>query len=297
MENKKNTLLIIDDDAQNRQLLVRFLEANDQFVIYSAPSGKVGLEIAFHEIPNVIILDWQMPEMNGIEVLSRLKSNSATKEIPVIMFTGIMTDTRSLRQSLQLGAHDFLRKPIEAVELEARINAVIRQEERKKEIIEQQLKIISLEKKQLQIELDAREREVINYAKSLSSKNELFSQFLDGMKQFIKVGNLNTEQASHLNALTNELKQNLNILKSYEEFDELFAQLNPQFIDSLKSLGIPLTENERQLITYIRLNLSNKEIAALLFVSIAAVEKAKYRLKSKLNIEPNINLNDFILSI
>lgn len=177
MENKKYTLLIIDDDAQNRQLLVRFLEANDQFVIYSAPSGKVGLEIAFHEIPNVIILDWQMPEMSGIEVLSRLKSNSATKEIPVIMFTGIMTDTRSLRQSLQLGAHDFLRKPIEAVELEARINAVIRQEERKKEIIEQQLKIISLEKKQLQIELDAREREVINYAKSLSSKNELFSQF------------------------------------------------------------------------------------------------------------------------
>lgn len=295
MENKKHTLLIIDDDAENRQLLVRFLEANEQFVIYSAPSGKVGLEIASEELPNLVILDWQMPEMNGLEVLQQLKSNEKTKEIPVIMYTGIMTDSKSLRQSLQLGAHDFLRKPIEPIELEARINAVIRQEEHKKELFERELKIISLEKKQLQLELDAREREVINYAKSISATNEVITQFIDGMKKFIRENNLSSLQSNKLNAITNELKQNIQILKSYEEFDELFAKLNPQFVESLQTLGVPLTENERQLITYLRLNLSNKEIAALLFVSIAAVEKAKYRLKNKLNLDPAQSLNDFIL--
>lgn len=297
MIDHKYSILVVDDDAENRNMMVSFLENDANYVLYTANNGKVALEIARLEIPDIIVLDWQMPEMNGIEVLKELKKKDETKEIPVIMFTGIMTDTVSLRESLRLGANDFLKKPVEPIEIEARILSILKHIEHQKELAQKELKILQLEKSTLSLELEAKQKEVITYAKSLSSKNELFSQYLEGMKSFISSEKLTANQVATLDAMSNDLKQSMNVLKGYEEFAALFQQLNPSFFKALDALNIPLTENERQLLSFIKLNLSNREIAALLFVSLSAVEKAKYRLKIKLNIESEITLNDFILNL
>lgn len=297
MIDRKYSILVVDDDAENRNMMVGFLENDENYVLYTANNGKVALEIARLETPDIIVLDWQMPEMNGIEVLKELKKKDETKEIPVIMFTGIMTDTNSLRESLQLGANDFLKKPVEPIEIEARILSILKHIEHQKELANKELRILQLEKSTLSMELEAKQKEVITYAKSLSSKNELFSQYLEGMKSFISSEKLTPHQVSTLDAMSNDLKQSMNILKGYEEFAALFQQLNPSFFKALEALDISLTENERQLLSFIKLNLSNREIAALLFVSLSAIEKAKYRLKIKLNIDSDISLNDFILNL
>lgn len=294
---EKYIILIIDDEAENRSLMVNYLERNEKFILYSASNGEKGIEIAREEQPCVIILDWQMPEMNGLEVLKQLKENANTSEIPVMMHTGIMTDSESLRTAMQIGAHDFIRKPIEPIELEARINSVIRQKEHQVELMNQQQRIYELEKKQLQLELEAKEREVINYAKSLSGKNELFSHFLTGIKSFIQSEKLSNEQEFKLIQLSNELKNSMNALNGFEEFSALFNQLNPKFADGIEKLGISFTENEKHLLCFLKLNLQNKEIATLLFVSVAAVEKAKYRLKQKLKLQADESLNDFISNL
>jgi len=293
-EDNKHIILIIDDEAETRNLVVNYLESNESYIFYTANNGQTGLEIAESEVPDLILLDWQMPEMDGLKVLERLKSSESTKKIPVMMYTGIMTDSKSLRVALELGAQDFLRKPIEPIEMEARIKAVILHTQQQEENLEKERRIYLLEKKQLELELFARKKEAINYAKFLAGKNELFSNFSDKLKNFISEENLTDEQARVINNYIRELNNNLNVLKGYEQFAELFHQLNPSFNKSLETFNIVLTEHEKQMLSFIKLNLSNKEIATLLAVSLAAVEKGKYRLKQKLKLEPDVNLTDFV---
>lgn len=293
-EQKKYIILIIDDEADTRNLVVNYLESNEGYVFYTANNGETGLEIAENELPDLILLDWQMPEMDGLKVLEKLKSNKSTQEIPVMMYTGIMTDSNSLRTALQLGAKDFLRKPIEPIEMEARITAVIQQAEHQREIIKKERTIYALEKKQLELELESKKKETVNYAKFLAGKNEFFLSLIDNLKHFIVNENLNESQARTMRNYINELTINNNILQGFEQFTELFNQLHPSFNKALDELEVSLTEHEKQMMSFIKLNLSNKEMATLMAVSLAAVEKGKYRLKQKLKLEQEMNLNDYV---
>lgn len=296
-EPKKHIILIIDDEADTRNLVVNYLESNEGYVFYTANNGETGLEIAYNELPDLILLDWQMPEMDGLKVLEKLKSRKETAEIPVMMYTGIMTDSNSLRTALQLGAKDFLRKPIEPIEMEARITAVIQQAEHQREIIKKERTIYLLEKKQLEIELESKKKETVNYAKFLAGKNEFFLSLIENLKDFIVKENLNDSQARTMRNYINELTINNNMLKGYEQFTELFNQLHPSFNLAIDALDFSLTEHEKQMMSFIKLNLSNKEIATLMAVSLAAVEKGKYRLKQKLKLDQDLSLNDYISTL
>lgn len=293
-ERKKHVILIIDDEADTRNLIVNYLENNEGYVFYTANSGEVGLEIAENEIPDLILLDWQMPEMDGLKVLELLKAHKMTKEIPVMMYTGIMTDSNSLRTALRLGAKDFLRKTIEPIEMEARISAVIQQAEHQKELIKKERTIYLLEKKQLELELESKKKETVNYAKFLAGKNEFFLSLIENLKEFIIKEDLNESQAKKMREYINELTVNNNILQGFEQFTELFNQLHPSFHKALDNLQVSLTDHEKQMMSFIKLNLSNKEIATLMSVSLAAVEKGKYRLKQKLNFYEDISLSDYV---
>jgi DNA-binding response OmpR family regulator/DNA-binding CsgD family transcriptional regulator len=296
-EEKKHIILIIDDEADTRNLVVNYLESNEGYVFYTANNGETGLEIARNELPDLILLDWQMPEMDGLKVLEKLKEDKLTQEIPVMMYTGIMTDSNSLRSALLLGAKDFLRKPIEPIEMEARITAVIQQAEHQKEIIKKERTIYLLEKKQLEMELESKKKETVDYAKFLAGKNEFFHSLIENLKDFILHENLSDSQARTMRNYINELTISNNMLKGYEQFTELFNKLHPSFNAALDLLEVSLTDHEKQMMSFVKLNLSNKEIATLMAVSLAAVEKGKYRLKQKLNLEQDVNLNDYVNSL
>ncbi|MEB3336509.1 MAG: response regulator [Leptolyngbyaceae bacterium] len=102
-------ILVIEDEAQVRNNIKRILELEDFFVI-AAENGRIGLALAQDTVPDLIICDVMMPEMDGYEVLEALKQNPSTATIPWIFLTA-KAEKNDLRQGMELGADDYLTKP------------------------------------------------------------------------------------------------------------------------------------------------------------------------------------------
>lgn len=114
-----STVLVIDDDPAVREIIARQLGRTSCYVL-TAPTGEAGLALARQQPPNVVVLDVQLPRMDGWAVLSALKSSPRTAEVPVVMLTNV--DDADLAYSL--GASDFLNKPVEREELLASLVSV-----------------------------------------------------------------------------------------------------------------------------------------------------------------------------
>ena len=115
-------ILLVDDDEFSLLTLEALLSIRG-YRISLCDSGREALSFLEKEIPDAILLDLMMPEMNGIEVCRHIRKNPKTAEIPVIMVTAI--DDRELRlESIQAGTDDFLQKPYDRLELEARVRSI-----------------------------------------------------------------------------------------------------------------------------------------------------------------------------
>jgi len=121
-------ILIVDDDPQILRLLERFLQAKGREIL-TAGDGEEALKICGKEAPDLVILDIIMPGMDGWEVLTRLRE---TSDIPVIMLTAKDSPGDTAR-GLLLGADDYISKPFDLGEVEARITAVMRRYEKPSE--------------------------------------------------------------------------------------------------------------------------------------------------------------------
>ncbi|HAN78238.1 MAG TPA: hypothetical protein DCQ31_10945, partial [Bacteroidales bacterium] len=119
------TILIIDDEQSYLDTISKILQPKN-YNILQAINGKMGCIVAEKFLPDIIIVDWEMPELNGIDTIKYLKSKPETQDIPIIMSTGIMTAVENLETALNAGAVDFLRKPIDAIELTARLNSMLK---------------------------------------------------------------------------------------------------------------------------------------------------------------------------
>jgi PAS domain S-box-containing protein len=120
-------ILAIDDKQEILDLISSLLtRLIPECVVLTAKSGIKGIEKAKTELPDTILLDFQMPEMDGFEVCKRLKTDKDTMHIPVIMLTGVLVDLKSRVKGLQLGADAFLAKPIEGTELAAQVKVMLR---------------------------------------------------------------------------------------------------------------------------------------------------------------------------
>ena len=117
-------ILIIDDSLPLQKLLRSHLEADD-LEIHSAYNGEAGITMADNIRPGVIILDVDMPDMDGFEVCRRLKANINTNSIPIIFLTADFATGDKVR-GLELGAVDYVTKPYKPEELSARVRASLR---------------------------------------------------------------------------------------------------------------------------------------------------------------------------
>lgn len=117
-------LLLVDDEPLNLKLYEKMLK-NFGFQIFTAANGLECLEKVGEQFPDLILLDWNMPVMDGIEALSKLKADEATKDIPVLMITGVMTSSEDLAYAMSVGAIDFLKKPFDKLELGARVRNIL----------------------------------------------------------------------------------------------------------------------------------------------------------------------------
>ena len=113
-------ILVIDDDSAVMALTTRALRSRG-FQTLTAHNGVVGLEMAKTQLPDLIICDIQMPQLNGFETLAALRQDAATAAIPFIFLTA-MADRDQVRQGMGLGADDYLTKPFTAQELIGAVN-------------------------------------------------------------------------------------------------------------------------------------------------------------------------------
>lgn len=113
------TILIVDDEISNIEIMNAILE--DDYEICFATSGPRALETARANLPDLILLDILMPEMDGFEVCWRLKNEALLADVPVIFTTGL-GDTEDEVRGLSLGAIDYVTKPIQPVVLRARVS-------------------------------------------------------------------------------------------------------------------------------------------------------------------------------
>jgi CheY-like chemotaxis protein len=116
-------MLIVDDESLNREVLLRRLQREGCLPV-GARSGPEALELLRRDKFDVILLDIQMPVMNGIEVLRALKQDPHLRHLPVIMLSAL-TDVDRVARCIELGAEDYLPKPINAVLLRARLGACL----------------------------------------------------------------------------------------------------------------------------------------------------------------------------
>ncbi|MBU1097625.1 MAG: hypothetical protein CVV23_06015 [Ignavibacteriae bacterium HGW-Ignavibacteriae-2] len=122
--DEKDKILIVEDEPDTLFILTKLLEKNN-YEVMSARNGKEALKVIEGFDPQVVLADWTMPEMDGIELCNRLKSTEKYKLVYYIILTA-RTSLRDRVKGLDLGADDFLLKPTENQELLARIRSGVR---------------------------------------------------------------------------------------------------------------------------------------------------------------------------
>jgi len=120
----KALILIIEDEPPQAEMLRYNLE-KENFRVAVATDGENGLLLAEEELPDLIVLDWMLPKLSGIEVCRRLRAGKETRRIPIIMVTARGEEDDRIR-GLDTGADDYIVKPYSPSEMIARIRAVLR---------------------------------------------------------------------------------------------------------------------------------------------------------------------------
>jgi len=118
------TVLVVEDEPAQREVLAYNLEA-EGFRVAKAGNGEEALMLVTEAAPDIIVLDWMLPTVSGIEVCRQLKTRSETRGVPIIMLSARSEEVDKVR-GLETGADDYVVKPYSVVELMARVRAQLR---------------------------------------------------------------------------------------------------------------------------------------------------------------------------
>ncbi len=132
-----STILLVDDSPVSSMVVSLILKKNSDYRTVRIWDGTACIKKAKEVKPDLILLDIQMPGMNGIEVCNILKKNQRTCDIPVIFVTA-STDDETLREAFGAGGTDYVRKPVNKIELLARIKSVLLHRKMEKKLMEEE---------------------------------------------------------------------------------------------------------------------------------------------------------------
>ena len=148
---------------------------------------------------------------------------------------------------------------------------------------------MALNNEKLRQEIESKNRELAISTMSLIKKNEFLNTIKSELNDKVK--------DSNLKSVIRIIDKNINNKDDWNLFEEAFNNADKDFLKKVKSRHAALTSNDLRLCAYLRLNLSSKEIAPLLNISPRSVEVKRYRLRKKMELEHDVNLTDYILSI
>lgn len=269
-------ILIVDDLVDSLKVIVLHLQrSNPEYTLYQSNSSVKAIEIAQKVIPDLIITDWDMPDINGIELIRKLKNIESTKNIPFVVASGVMITSNNLKVALEAGAVDFLRKPVDPIELQARINSALMISKYHKESIE------------------AKNHELMEITLNLTKNNEFTIDIKNRLQQ------ISTKNATS-NEISSELKKVIDLLddkirtSGWDQFNFAFNNVKPYFTRNLLEKYPDLTPAETKLCVLINLGMSIKDISSLLNQSPDGIKVSRSRLRKKLYLETTQNLECFL---
>jgi DNA-binding response OmpR family regulator/DNA-binding CsgD family transcriptional regulator len=290
-------ILIIDDEPEAIEVVKLMLSSRDYEITGLTEACGATNTIAGLQ-PDLIIIDWMMPGTNGLELLTAIKSTSGINEIPVIISTGVRTCSEDLKLALETGAADFLKKPLDETELNARVASAVRlygfmRESRvlQQQIHEKEMEILTAKTRLLQHELSKVDRETVSAAVHLLQRNKLATT----LKKEILHSDLNLDDRQK-----NRMKE---IFAHYENMHDSFnwrlvekrmQELSNDFFTNIHAAYPELTPGEMRLCSYFKAGLTSKEIAILTFSSYEAVRKAVYRIRKKFALSERTDLGFFV---
>jgi len=117
-------ILIVEDDQAICDMLESFLLTKN-YTVKTAKSGEVCFEVLSEKIPDLMLLDWMLPDTSGPDIIKRIRNNDVQKHIPVLMLTARAEEADKIK-GLDVGADDYMTKPVSLKELDARIKALLR---------------------------------------------------------------------------------------------------------------------------------------------------------------------------
>lgn len=165
------TVLVIDDNTDIRQYERTLLQ--DEYIVLEAADGKEGLSVAMKEVPDLVICDVMMPVMDGLELTERLKTNTATSHIPVIMLTAKNLEEHRA-EGYEHGADSYITKPFHSKVLLARIENLLRQRQLLKNLYQGSKEA---EKEISEAHLEDRDKQFLKQLQAIIQKNLSDSEF------------------------------------------------------------------------------------------------------------------------
>jgi CheY-like chemotaxis protein len=279
------SILVVDDTIANLRFVVDCL-LEDNYQVLTANNGELAIKVALQKQPDLILMDWEMPVMDGLTAIREIKKQASISDIPIIMYTGVNTDAGNLQKALQAGAIDFLRKPVDPVELRARIKNILSLQEYYKEKME-------AERQQAALALKLRKEELTNLAIIIEEKNS----FLEGLQEEIeqlKSLTDSSKQRTAIRQLIQKIELDINSETQWELLKVRVNNLHNNFINKLQEKHPDLSSGDLKLASLIRIKLSNQEISDNLQIARASVEKKKTRLRKKLGLDSAKALDDYL---
>ncbi len=268
----KQTILIADDSAVNLTIM-RDILSDAGYEVILAQNGQNAIEEALANLPDLILMDWQMPVMNGIEALKALKQDPETSEIPVIMVTGIATTAEHLQVAYEKGAIDFIKKPFEKIELLARVKAM--------------LAFVTYYK----LAINQKNNELSASILQLSRLSGLYDQIARKLTKLKAEHPQLEEQVNDI--VSNVTVQLLN--EAWTRYEEYFKELNPDFLKNLLLAHPDISPGEIRLSSLLRLNMSSKEVAAFIHKEESSVRVSRSRLRKRLGLSEADNLVGYLM--
>ncbi len=209
-KKKKTKLLIVDDNSNNRAAISYWL-GEENYEILHASNGISALKICATFIPDIILLDYNLPDLDGIEVCQKIRTNKTLPFIPIIMMSSYAPEANVI--ALEQGADEFIEMPIQSTELKSRIKAMLRLKEAISESSE-----LSKENKKLQ-ELDIIKS---NFISKVSHELKTPLQAILGYADILLgglQGELNYPQKLMTKQIQNAGEQLLNLITQLLDFD------------------------------------------------------------------------------
>ncbi len=275
----KSKILIIDDELDTLQKIIDSLYETKKYIILQSNSANTAISILKVEKVDLIITDWEMPDISGYEFIKILKNNKLTKDIPIIMATGKRTEDAEVQSAFKIGVIDFIRKPFDNFEIILRINAVVQLVTYKNEVIMNKNKEMAMQ---------------ATYMQKNKEQNILFIEKLQKIEYLYK--NFPETLQQQLNEYINETKLEIQ-RKEQNNLEYYFENLYPNFTNNLTNQFPQLSPSELRLCILLKMNMDSKTISSVLNKTEGSIKLARKRIRDKLNLDKTQNLTNYICSI